>query len=186
VIKFANNCANRAYWFRVFWAPTFERQHQSANFWALRHWSARHIFYPICMIFIFDIQETFGNNRGKFQLKRLICSWEMLFHLHAPIKNAVKTGFSQKSTLDTQLCLKRRRTWTVWPKKTILESFCREMNALSSGYNTLPMANYCPFLWMVRFVLFDFGVSLFRRLLLGASESFDNLFYRVWYLRCCP
>jgi hypothetical protein len=32
------------------------------------------------------------------------------FYLHAPIKNAVKTGFSQKSTLDTQLCLKRRRT----------------------------------------------------------------------------
>jgi hypothetical protein len=39
---------------------------------------------------------------------------------------------------------------------------------------------------MVRFVLFDFGVSLLRRLLLGASDSFENLFYRVWYLRCCP
>jgi hypothetical protein len=36
---------------------------------------------------------------------------------------------------------------------------------------------------MVRFVLFDFGVSLLQRLLLGASERFENLFYRVWYLR---
>jgi hypothetical protein len=96
---------------------------------------ARHIFYPKCMIFILPIQETFGNNSGKFQLKRLIGSREMNFYLHAPIKSALKTGFSQKSTLDTQLCLKRRRTWTVWPNKTILESFCRKMNALSSGYN---------------------------------------------------
>jgi hypothetical protein len=97
---------------------------------------ARHIFYPIYMIFIFYIRKTFGNNREKFQLKRLICLGEMIFYLHAPIKNAVKTGFSLKSTWDTQLCLKSRRTWTVWPKKTSLVSFCREMNALSSGYNT--------------------------------------------------
>jgi hypothetical protein len=62
------------------------------------------------MIFILDIQEAFGNTPGKFQLKRLICSGEMIFYLHAHIKNAAKTGFSQKSTLDTQLCLKRRRT----------------------------------------------------------------------------
>jgi len=46
------------------------------------------------MIFILDIQKTFGNNRGKFQLKKLICLGEMIFYLHAPIKNAVKTGFS--------------------------------------------------------------------------------------------
>jgi hypothetical protein len=59
---------------------------------------ARRIFYPKCMIFILDIQQTFGNNSGKFQCKRLIGSREMNFYLHAPIKKALKTGTSQKST----------------------------------------------------------------------------------------
>jgi hypothetical protein len=71
---------------------------------------ARHIFLPNMHDFHFGYTKTFGNNRGKFQLKRLICSGEMIFYLHAPIKNAVKMSFSLKSTLDTQLCLKRRRT----------------------------------------------------------------------------
>jgi hypothetical protein len=58
----------------------------------------RSFFYPKCMIFIFDIQQTFENNSGKFQLKRLIGLREINFYLHAPIKNALKTSTSQKST----------------------------------------------------------------------------------------
>jgi hypothetical protein len=59
---------------------------------------ARRMFYPKCMIFILDIQQTFGNNSGKFQLRRLIGLREMNFYLHAPIKKALKMGTSQKST----------------------------------------------------------------------------------------
>jgi hypothetical protein len=59
---------------------------------------ARHIFHVKCMIFILNIQQTFGNNSEKFQLKRLTGSREMHFYLHAPIKIALKTGTSQKST----------------------------------------------------------------------------------------
>jgi hypothetical protein len=59
---------------------------------------ARRILYPKCIIFILDIQQTFMNNTGKFQLKKLIGSQEMNFYLHAPIKGALKTGTSQNST----------------------------------------------------------------------------------------
>jgi hypothetical protein len=61
---------------------------------------SRRIFYPKCMIFILDMQQTFGNNSENFQFKRLIGSRQMNFYLHAPIKKALKTGTSQ-SPLET-------------------------------------------------------------------------------------
>jgi hypothetical protein len=87
-------------------------------------------------VFYLRIHITSGNNCGKFQVSRKICSRETTCFLHAPIEKALKTGTSEKSIGATQLCLKRRRTWTLWPNKTSLKSFCREMNALSPGYNT--------------------------------------------------
>jgi hypothetical protein len=91
-----------------------------------------HFFNPICIIVINYIQ-TYrkhpGDNFEKFQLKRLICSRAIIFICMHSSKNALKTGTSQKSTWDTQLCLKRRRMWMSWPNKAIWESFCREINA---------------------------------------------------------
>jgi hypothetical protein len=139
-------------------------------------------FYQKCMIFILDIQQTFENNSRKFQLKkRLIGSREMNFYLHAPMKSALKRGTSQKSTWDTQLGWKRHRTWTVGPNKTILESFCRKMNALLPGYNTFGkifcrcriIDSFCERSDLLCFS--NFGVSLLWRLLLGAPESLQGL-----------
>jgi hypothetical protein len=51
---------------------------------------ARQSFQPTCMIFTDHTLQTFGNNCGKFQLKRLICSRAMNFLVHAPIKRQPK------------------------------------------------------------------------------------------------
>jgi hypothetical protein len=57
-----------------------------------------------------------------------------------------------------------------WTNKTILESFCRKMKALSPGYNNFEKCPADTELWivfvkgLVNCVLFNFGVSLLWRL----------------------
>jgi flagellar basal body-associated protein FliL len=51
---------------------------------------SRHSFQPICLLFTDHTLQTFGNNCGKFQLKRLICSRAINFLVHAPIKKQPK------------------------------------------------------------------------------------------------
>jgi hypothetical protein len=89
-------------------------------------------FTQYAWLVLFDIHKTFGKKKGKFQLKGLICSIEMIFFLSA----CTHQKCFQKGHLSEELQTpsKCRRTWTVGRNKMLLELFCREMNAFSPGY----------------------------------------------------
>jgi hypothetical protein len=66
-----------------------------------------------------------------------VVSWKLETSMGPEVKGAFKGGKTKKGRNDHEVKgLKRRRTWTIWPNKTILESFCRKMIALSPGYYT--------------------------------------------------